>query len=77
MTELVEKFSVTVTLNHDQVDVSKVYLGDVDLKKELIDLWPTLIGLLAVRGQWRITGKGLTIEVTNLGLEEEAGAGDN
>jgi hypothetical protein len=77
VTELVEKFTITATMHHDRVDTSQVYLGHVNLKHRLQQLWPVLIHLLDAKGKHTLHSMGLTVEVTNLGLEEEAGEGDN
>jgi hypothetical protein len=78
MTDIVEKFTLTVTLNHEQVKSAVYHPGGVSLRDKLRELWPRLVALIDIRDRrGRLQIDGVLVEWASLGIEEEAGAGDN
>lgn len=80
MTELIERYKIDITLNHDQVD-SAVYSGGIDLKQCLHDIWPDLARLITAMpcGRMQFVNGGIEVRFERSGLEEapELGGGDN
>jgi isopentenyldiphosphate isomerase len=81
MTQLAEKFQVTVTLNHDEVN-SSVYMGETNLHQRVREVWETIppwftidVRAFPVTFHW----PGIEIVLSRTGLEEipETGGGDN
>ena len=77
MTNLIERVTVTVTLNHDKIN-SAVYSGDVDLWEDLEKLWPIVPSAIWFRdGNVTVRDGALKIEWKSSGLYEEVESGDN
>jgi hypothetical protein len=78
MTDLVEKINIRITKNHEKAKHS-IYHYDKDVINwdELEDIWEALFVVVTSRGQGSLNKGALEIHWTNLGLEEDAGEGDN
>lgn len=80
MTNLIERYRIDVTLNHDAVD-SAVYSVALDLKKCLRDIWPDIARLVTAMpsGTMRFVDGGIELHWEQYELEEapEIGGGDN
>lgn len=75
MTNLTERVTVTITLNHDEVS-SAVYHGNTDLKEIVKRIWPHICPWASVSdGTLKMTG--IEIAWKSTGLQEEVEAGDN
>ena len=75
MTNLIERITVTVTLNHDQVD-SAIYHGGTDIKDIVKRIWPHICPWASV-SDGKLTMAGIEIEWRSSGLMEEVEYNDN
>lgn len=77
VSNLIERVTVTVTLNHDEVD-SAVYHGATDLKEIVKRIWPHICPWVSV-SDGSLKMAGIEIQWRSTGLEEvpEIGNGDN
>jgi hypothetical protein len=79
MTQLIEQYKITVTLNHDAVD-SVVYSGATDLSAQLEKFWPCLLPAMQFRdGRMQALNGAIDVRWEYTGKEEapEVGGGDN
>lgn len=82
MTQMVERFTITVDIEHDSSqEISALYLGPRDLKDYARKVLPKVIEMAFEAGpsRWQLKRDGLSITWEHTGLFEapEVGGGDN
>jgi hypothetical protein len=84
MTEIVEKVTITMTMNHDMVKTSMLYGGDVNLEDWICQAWDACLPWFRSRRplnniQIIIAGGAVKVDMRYGGLDEvpESTGGDN